>query len=57
VNTKAFAQGRRWYGYCAICGAEAEYERRQSLMRLSAEERELILEVRRAEPAGRHHAR
>lgn len=57
AGTKAYAQGRRWYGYCAICAPEVEYERRKNLMRVSLEERELILELRRAEPAGRHHAR
>lgn len=55
--TKAYARGRRWYGYCKVCLIEAEYDRRQNLMRVSAEERELLLELRQAQPAGRHHAR
>ena len=53
-NTKAFARGRRWYGYSAPCGAEVEYERRQSLMRVSAEERELILDL--SKQYGKHRA-
>lgn len=57
ADTKAFTQGRRWYGYCAECSQAAEYQRRQTLMRVSAEERDLILELRSAKPAGRHHAR
>ena len=49
-------QGRRWYGYCAICGPEVERLRRQNLVQLTAAEAELIRELRAAKPAGKHHA-
>jgi hypothetical protein len=49
-------RGRRWYGYCAICGPDAERERRDRL----AQEREnllaLVEELRAIVPTGRHHA-
>lgn len=50
--------GRRWYGYCAVCLPEAEWERRQNAIKLTAEERELILALRKesCRPAGKHHA-
>lgn len=56
-GTKSYAQGRRWYGYCAVCRPDAERERRQESMRVSPDERRLLLELRDVRPAGRHHAR
>jgi len=57
-GTRTRKSGRRWYGYCAICGPEAEYERRRNLVKLTPEERALIDELRSApaRPAGKHHA-
>lgn len=64
--------GGRWQSYCKICHAEDHRRRRdeqrqererQALlgrteaMALTPEERELLLELRGIEPAGRHHAR
>jgi hypothetical protein len=44
--------------YCRVCATDKTREWRQNSIRpaLSPEEWELIQELRRAEPAGRHHA-
>lgn len=49
-------EGRRWYGYCAVCRADEERDRRLREHERQAQLLAIIAELRAVTPTGRHHA-